>query len=94
MDLIFETESSKYEEKIHQFYHEHKHYVQPNVINTIRNKGSFQHKWATIQETMNKFLFFMHTCQIGIKMALVSLTMQVMLAFYQFYCYLLFTKLR
>ena len=44
--------------RIHQFYHEHKLYLEPHPINTTWNEGSLQLRSAAIQEFVYKFCGF------------------------------------
>ena len=60
MDAICGTEQkgSRLWEKIHAHFHHQMCYVQPHPIVSDRNAGSLQHRWASIQETVNKYCGF------------------------------------
>ena len=60
MDPICGTEQkgTRLWEKIHAHFHHQKEYMTPHPIVSDRNAGSLQHRWAAIQESVNKYCGF------------------------------------
>ena len=60
MDAICGTEQkgTRLWEKIHAHFHHQKEYMTPHPIVSDRNAGSLQHRWAAIQESVNKYCGF------------------------------------
>jgi hypothetical protein len=89
MDAICGTEQkgTRLWEKIHAHFHHQKEYVQPHPIVSDRNAGSLQHRWASIQESVNKYCGF-HAQVLNRNQSGVNVTSHVSYCFYLVHCHL------